>query len=178
MRILPFAVVGLLSLPAAALDLDLDGFYAGGNLNYIDAGVSDAQNDDTTFRSIEALAGYKYNGWLGGEIRIGIGTSDESYATATGDYEVGIDHHESLYYRAESANDVAKLYGLLGFTSAQTSIDDGTTSSSGSESGFSYGAGIGFVASEVVNVNFEYRVLLSKEDYDYSLFSIGFDYRF
>lgn len=176
MRILPFAVIGLLSLPAAAFDLE--GFYAGGNMNFIDAGITDAQNDDTTFRSTEGLVGYKYNGWVGGEFRLGIGTSDESYATSTGVEDVGIDHHETLYYRVESANDVAKLYGLIGFTNVQATTDNGTSSTSSSETGMSYGAGIGFVASEVVNINFEYRVLLSKEDYDFSLFSLGFDYRF
>lgn len=181
MRILPILAISLLALPVAADNLQ--GYYAGAGLNFIDGNTIDEEGNDTQFRALEFHGGYKYKSWLGGEARVGFGISSETYAYLDGtgnlmEADLSIDHYESIYYRAESANTTAKLYGLLGFSNVQTSSDVGGESSSASESGASYGFGIGFVMNEYANLNFEFLQLLNSGDAEFTTFSIGFDYRF
>jgi len=180
MRKFLLIIATVISLPALADNMQ--GFYAGAAMGFVDGNTEDAAENGVDFRSIELTGGYKYNSWLGGEIRVGTGASSEAYTVGQGDtaydINVDIDHYESIYYRAESANAIAKLYGLLGYSNVQTTNSLGDASASASESGASFGAGVGFVMNEDTNLNFEYRQLINSSDNDFSILSIGFDYRF
>lgn len=103
------------------------------------------------------------------QITVSTGVNEESLFE-----EININHYESIYYRAESANEIAKLYGLLGFTSLSTDIEGGTDSNSG----FSYGYGISFITGKHMNLNIEYRSLINNDDLDIETYSLGLDYRF
>lgn len=180
MRILPILAISLLALPVAADNLR--GYYAGANLGFVDANTLDASGNATQFSALEFHGGYKYNSWLGGEARVGFGMSGESYSNNNGsqitEIDLSLDHYESIYYRAESANTVAKLYGLVGFSNVQATMEEDGESTSSSDSGLSYGFGVGFVMNEKSNLNFEYRQLLNSGDNEFSIVSLGFDYRF
>ncbi|WP_230552682.1 porin family protein [Teredinibacter turnerae] len=185
MRIFIIPAVMLFALPTYADNLS--GFYAGGNANFIDGNATLGAGNDVEFRSIEAFGGYKLNGWVGGETRTGLGLSGESYSTGTGDaqqnIELGIDYYQSIYYRVEKANQVAKLYGLVGATFLQWGRDvdymDGSTlEDSYTETGFSYGLGVGFVMNENTNLNFEYRQLINTDTVEFTVINVGFDFRF
>ncbi|SMF22215.1 outer membrane autotransporter barrel domain-containing protein [Alteromonadaceae bacterium Bs31] len=180
MRIL-LLVLALLLAPLGFAD-NLRGFYAGGNLDFIDGNTTDASGNDTGFRALEVTGGYKHNSWLGGEVRVGFGVSGEDYSIDVGgdivDVDVSIDHFESIYYRAESSNSVAKLYGLLGYSNVQTSSELQGDSSSSSKSGPSYGVGVGFAMRENSNLNFEYRQIINSDGAEFTALNIGFDYRF
>ncbi len=177
MRISLLVIVFLLA-PLGFAD-NLKGFYAGGNIDFIDGNTKDAEGNDTGFRALEVTGGYKHTWWLGGELRVGFGVSGEDYSVnETETADVSIDHFESIYYRAESSNSVAKLYGLVGFSNIQTTTDQQGNSSSASKSGPSYGVGVGFVMRENSNLNFEYRQIVNSDGAEFSSLNIGFDYRF
>jgi len=180
MRLLLLVLATLFTLPAMADNLR--GFYAGGAFDFIDGNTTDASGNDITFRALEVTGGYKYRSWLGGELRVGFGVSGDDYSLAVGnetvDISASVDHFESIYYRAESSNTVAKLYGLLGYTNIQTTVEVDDESTSNSKSGPSYGVGVGFVMQENSNLNFEYRQIINSDGAEFTTFNIGFDYRF
>lgn len=165
------------------------GFYAGAgaSVTMFDDDVIDIDNA----HALELVGGYKYNAWLGVDLRIGKGISaGESDTYLVGADELNgrlkreIDNYYSIYYKPEVINDEAKIYLLIGYISMDFSeqIDaaDGTriSSISGTESGASYGIGIGFVINEQVNFNIEYRTIPDEEDRDPAMASANFDYRF
>ncbi len=137
-------------------------------------------NDDLIFSSAELIVGYKKNSYLSVDARIGAGIATEEYIIPEGEpaagesVELKISNYYSLYWRPESANEDAKFYGLFGFSSVSTD----NNGESGSESGASYGAGIGFRLKEDWHLNFEYRWLLDTDLAEFSLFSANVDYRF
>lgn len=167
---LAFAIGGLSGVANAD---NLRGWYAGGGLSQFDAGAT-AGGNTILFNTLEGLGGYKYNWYLGGEIRLGTGlTNYETTAT-----EFSVTHYESIYYRMESANQVAKLYGLVGFSNVAISADPEIAGRSSNESGVSYGVGVGFVTGTKTNLNFEYKVLLDKDATNIETLTVNLDYRF
>jgi len=156
----------------------LDKFYLGAGVNFLElTGSENASGSDANFATIEILGGYKYNGFISGEARIGVGTSGETLTAELGgdagqvQAEVDIEYTGSLYWRPETANEIAKIYGLLGFSTV--SIKDGD-----SESGISYGGGVGFTFQEDWNLNFEYRSIIDKDAFEFTALSANVDYRF
>lgn len=180
MRIFLIPAALLLALPSYADNLR--GFYAGGTLDFIDGNTTDSAGNDVDFRAAEGFGGYKLNGWVGGELRLGLGFAGESYTIGLGsdtvDVDISIDYFESIYYRLEKTNQVAKLYGLIGYTNLQWSTKLDGNSDSYSKSGPSYGVGVGFVMNENTNLNFEYRQIINTDDIEFTALNIGFDYRF
>ncbi len=154
------------------------GWYAGAGGTFINSGVSSGDGGSISFTAAEILGGYKYNPYVGGELRIGLGFSGDDRSIDGETYEFGINHYESLYYRIETANQTAKLYGLLGFSNISIEADDGMNSSSASDSGLSWGAGVGFALDPRSNLNFEYRNIISNDDNDFYAFGINYDFRF
>lgn len=165
------------------------GFYAGAgaSVTMFDDEVVDVDNA----HAFELVGGYKYNAWLGVDLRVGKGISaGESDTYFVGSNEMDgrlkreVDNYYSVYYKPEVINDEAKLYLLIGYTSMDFSeeIDaaDGTrvSSVSGSESGASYGIGVGFIINKQVNFNIEYRTLPDEGSHDPAMASANFDYRF
>ncbi len=180
MRFLTAALLGLLANSALGQSFfdRIDKLYVGGGFNFIDAGGTDTDGNDANFTSFELQGGYKYNGFLAAEARVGFGLTDEDIATVAGDVETTIEYHASLYWRPETANEIAKIYGLLGFSTISVNADDGISDESESESGLSYGGGVGFVMQEDWNLNFEYRLILDKDDDEFRSFGATLDYRF
>lgn len=180
MRIMALATLIFLanSVMAESVFEKLDRFYVGGGVNFVSANTSDSNGDDLNFTTVELHGGYKYNGFLGGEARLGFGITDEEFDNGTISAETNIQYHASLYWRPETVNEIAKLYGLLGFSTISVSADNGTTDETNSEGGLSYGGGVGFVFQEDWNLNFEYRLILDKENNEFSAFSANVDYRF
>ncbi len=195
MKLITAAVLSLIPVCAAADNYH--GFYLGGGggiVSFEDSSSVDADLNDIDLNAIELFGGYKYNSALGIELRVGTNFSEREISSEVEDAgvthglerEVSIDHYQSLYYRPELANEVAKLYGLIGYSQLEYSSTTvnatggtfGVEDTSESESGFSYGVGIGFVINADFNINFEYRRLIDKKDYEVELAGINFDYRF
>lgn len=166
------------------------GFYAGGSAGVVfanDLMIADPlDNDkDLVLGALEVMGGYKYNSLLGMDVRIGAGLLDSSLRiseSAKAEYQV--DNYYSVYYRPEIINKFGSWYGLIGYTNLSASIEtvnnDGDVSATGdfSESGLSYGFGIGWFYDNNVNFHAEVRNLLDKDDVSLTIFNLGFNYRF
>jgi hypothetical protein len=168
------------------------GFYAGGGFTLIkDAKNSVPETDEAS--AGEVFGGYKYNGLLAAELRVGFGTS-------TGDYkayddgvfqgtkiERDVGEYVSIYYKPEVINKEAKLYGLLGYTTMDITYDTysfpgGVETLAASvekkASGLSYGVGIGYVMNQHINVNLEWKNISEEIDNAINATSLTIDYRF
>lgn len=169
-------------ISVSAMADNAQGFYLGagfGLIRFNDGSVFDQDVSDLEFRAVELLGGYKYNRALGVDLRLGTNFDKRELTEAGKTREFAIDHYASIYYRPELANEKAKLYGLIGYSQLTRTLTNADGSEkSDSESGFSYGVGIGFVVNQDFNINLEYRRLIDKEDYEISSASVNFDYRF
>ena len=179
MKLLLAVVMSLLSVCAMADNAR--GFYVG-------VGMAEFMYDDEVIdvgnaRTAEILGGYKYNAALGLEIRYGAGVS-EANSEDDDSLEREIDSYYAVYYKPELINDEAKLYLLLGYMDVDASetlfAQDGSEVSQLdiSESGASYGIGIGFILNQRFNFNIEYRTLPEQNDVETEIVSANFDYRF
>jgi opacity protein-like surface antigen len=189
MKKLCVLALSLLALPVLA-DNDR-GFYVGAGAASI-KDTQDGVDNVSQIRAAELFGGYKYNGALGIELRLGSGQTtgtstryfDALGALQTGTLERDIGSYQSLYYKPELVNDEAKLYALLGYTHLNSSgkIKDSTgklvRSSDSSSSGYSYGIGVGFVVNEHFNVNIEYKNICEDISGKPNLASVNVDYRF
>ena len=121
----------LASLPAWADNNR--GFFAGAGMTYSEAFEYPGVDDPVKVKSVEVLAGYKYNNLLGIEARYGSGYEARGFDTAIppadeedeaeiADTEYEIDDYYSIYYKPELINDEARLYGLIGYTSMDRSV--------------------------------------------------------
>lgn len=182
--LLPLLILGLVDATSASKDR---GLYVGGGVSMVSVGVKDPFSNEVNFKTGEVLLGYKYNAYLGAEARIGRSLQDE--VLAVNDLETGlrdsvdsrIDQYTSIYYRAELANEIAKIYLLLGQSEVSTTLEfdeSGLDDIETTESGFSYGIGFGLWLDEKMNLNFEYKSLVDTEDDAFTGGSITADYRF
>lgn len=158
---------------------------------YVGVGMAEFMYDDETIdvsnaRTAEILGGYKYNAALGVEVRYGTGVSEgksKNDATA-GRLKREIDSYYAVYYKPELINDEAKLYLLLGYMDMDGTetlhAPDGTATLQAdfSQSGASYGIGVGFILNERFNFNVEYRTLPEHRNTETEIVSANFDYRF
>lgn len=188
-----FAPLSLLVSTNAAADQNR-GWFAGGAFVYTSVDTTNFEGslgneDSIELPALELSGGYKYNGWLGVDVRYALGMSsrtlsavDETNTVASVEYEV--DGYTAFYWRPEITNNEARLYFLLG----QASVDidstnkdaDGNKVSSAkvSESGTSYGFGMGWFMKKRMNFNIEYRALVDKDEVEVDVVTAGIDYRF
>lgn len=174
------------------------GFYAG--LGYaVVSGDSGTVYESAEMPMLEFTGGYKYNAALGLEARFGVGIGDDRdrdsgyFEWAQGENEVltqierEVDSYSAIYYRPELTNNHARLYGLIGYASAdlsavwtETDAEEVTTTSTTDSSlrGMSYGVGVGWYIDRRWNFNLEYRRLVHTDDFKPEVFSAQLDYRF
>lgn len=171
-----------LSIIALSFSANADnrkGWYLGGGAASINSGLRLGDNSaegSMKFVALEVNGGYKFSNILGVDARIATGLAgDERFVNETIN-EFSILHYESIYYRPELVNEIAKFYGLFGATNM--SFKNNTSGNTVSETGFSWGAGVGFVIGLHSNLNFEYRNLLTNDDRDVNSFGMTYDYRF
>lgn len=152
----------------------LDNWYVGGGATLVDSNYQDLSNNNVEFSALDLLVGYKHSGYLGADLRVGLGLSDEYVNTGGGAQLTELDNYVSLYWRPETVNEVAKIYGLFGFSSVSTTIGD----ESESASGISYGGGVGFAMFDNWYLNFEYRTLIDNDDDHFESLGFNVDRRF
>lgn len=173
------------------------GFFIGAFGAYIsnEVLVSDrADQNEVGHPAIELVAGYKFSPWLGVDIRYGDATTERSLSAipdianpAAGRFEYRIDSYQSVYYRPEITNREAKLYLLLGYTQLDAQVEEFVADGGGetrvnvvdySESGLAYGIGAGWFVDDFFTINAEYRMLLDEDENEFSIITLGADYRF
>ncbi len=176
----------LMCVPGAHASKD-KGAYLGGSFSLVNVGVLDPFSNEVTFKAGEVILGYKHHKYLGFEVRYGQSLQDEVIAVEdlTTGFEdsvtAGIDSYLSYYYRVEWANEIAKVYVLLGQSQIETLLEfdqTGTPTVEASDSGFSYGVGFGLWLDERMNLNFEFKNLVDTDADSFTAGSISADYRF
>jgi len=194
MKRLPAALTVLISCSPVLADHNR-GFFLGGNASYIsnEILVTDrVDEDEVKHPGIELVAGYKFNTWLGVDIRYGDASADRNFSTIQdtttpnpGNIEYSLDAFQSFYYRPEFTNTEAKLYFLLGYTQIDARVEESALGNDTpvsvtdySESGLSYGLGVGWFVDTHWNINIEYRMLLDEDENEFSIVTLGADYRF
>jgi opacity protein-like surface antigen len=189
MKKLCVLALSLIALPVLADNNQ--GFYLGAGASSL-KDYQDGLDNVSRIRSVELLGGYKYNNALGIELRLGSGKTtgtstsyvDDDGVVQSGSLERELGSYQSIYYRPELVNDEAKLYALLGYThvnsSGKTMDSNGVLVRSvhDSESGYSYGLGIGFVINEHFNINIEYKNICEEISNKPNFASVNVDYRF
>ncbi len=164
------------------------GFYLGANLSYVDSDSivsANATRNSISLPAAELLAGFKYNNWLGLDLRYGLGGVDRDVSTAIAGEQINysIGDYQSFYLRSEILNSEAKLYFLLGYSQIDADEEQqftgaANTKSSVSASGPSYGIGAGWYLENNFNINIEYRAIVDDDDMEFNAISLGLDYRF
>lgn len=176
------SIAVLMALTTAAQADNRYGFYAGIGANRIETDIRSTTGGSAALNAVELFGGYKHSSYIGGELRLGAGVSDTSFSGvvngSTAAIDLSVPLYQSLYYRVESANQVAKSYLLLGYSSVELESELGSQSSSDTEGGLSYGGGISFVINERGNLNFEYRVLVDNSDRELTTMGVSYDFRF
>ena len=185
--------VALALMTAPALADNQRGFYAGVG-GVVVTGDSRTPYEDAQMPAIEFSVGYKYNGLLGVEARLGAGVKDDrdndsdyflseqDNDPALSEIKRSVNHYAAVYYRPELTNQKARLYGLIGYAELDTEVTRwlGNTSVQADESlsGTSFGVGIGWFVNDALNFNLEYRQLVDTGDYRFETYTIQWDYRF
>lgn len=163
------------------------GVYVGGGVSLINVGVEDPFSNQVNFKAGEIMLGYKHSRFVGIEFRYGRALQDETLAveeqlSGLRDTVVAsIDNFSSLYYRAEIANEIAKLYVIVGQSEVATALDFDESTLDFIESvdtGLSYGIGFGLWLDERMNLNFEAKTLVNTDQDSFISSSITADYRF
>lgn len=177
-----------LALAAGGVQADNNrGFFAGVGASAIN--VDDSPSfDKANLWMGEVFGGYKFNPWLGGEIRYGTGLGDEKLyleqpledlVTAAGEEVLmDIDNYTAIYYRAEAVNQTGRFYALLGYADVEFTMKGAGASATLSEDDFSWGLGAGFIIRPRLNLNFEYRNLVDVNEYRFTTITTSLDYRF
>ncbi len=181
--LIPILLLAVASQVNASKD---KGVYIGGGIHLVDVGISDPFENNVNFICGDISLGYKYNNYLGVEVRYGRSLRDEILAVedeATGlpeSVDAKLDSYFSAYYRAELANEIAKVYLLIGQTDMTTLLKYEVDNSriELSESGLSYGLGFGLWLDERMNLNFEFKTLVETDIQSFTAGSITADYRF
>lgn len=157
------------------------GVYLGGGFNLVSVGIKDPFANTVNFKAGEILLGYKYNPYLGMEVRAGQSLQDETLdLLQAGTASARIESYMSVYYRAELANEIAKIYMLLGQSNIETSVKftNGNDERRTKDSGLSYGIGFGLWLDERMNLNFEVKTLVKTDSDSFTSGGISADYRF
>jgi hypothetical protein len=175
--------IALLSALATSAYADnRSGFYAGLGGLRVETDLRSVGGGSSAVNAAELFGGYKHNAYIGGELRVGVGVSESNFlatvGTETASVELTIPTYQSIYYRVESANQTAKSYLLLGYSSVELESEFQSRTGSDTEGGLSYGGGIGFVINERGNLNFEYRVLVDTSSRELTTLGVNYDFRF
>lgn len=154
-----------LALPAAAQDyLGVDAM----SWAYDDQGWEDVDAEGLRLRS-----GTRYTRYFGLELQGGLGLGSDTATTDKGDsaelkYFLG--GYARLFLPMGAR---VNLYGLGGVTYARAKFHTATTSSTESDTGLSFGAGLEFRVSDRFYVGADYMRYLNKADYTLSAISLG-----
>lgn len=182
-KVLTFLIsLGLCTLSTFCIADNTRGFYAGAGL----AAVNTDEHSSFGSRDLwaaEIIGGYKYNSFLGLELRYGVGVSAQSESIITtinnedviAEYDVlKVGGVSTLYYRLESINETGRFYGLLGYSN----LDLELAGVNHSKSDLSWGVGLGFFMTPKWNLNFEYRHIADIQKNKITAITASIDYRF
>lgn len=185
------AGTGYVGIQAAQVDIDID---APGGPIYVDSFTSVNIDSVSSLKPSAAIAklGYNVVDYIAIEGRVGTGLTNDSGSISgsishsgdslTGDLEVDaeLDTLAGLYAvgRVPLGESNISLYGVLGYTYIEATVETLGYSASDQDSGASYGAGIQAQFTPTVSANLEYMSYLDKSDYDITAVGLGINYHY
>ncbi|MGI2261353.1 porin family protein [Shewanella sp. GXUN23E] len=147
--------------------------YIGGSYSALDYSQQGLEKD-LSLGAISVTGGYRFNEYAAIEARAGIGVGDDSLRGVT--FE--LDTYYGGYLKLGIPAGDFYPYVLAGFTEGELTASLLDDSVSGSESDFSYGAGIGYNINKNVSLQLEYTNYLDKDGGTIDGFTFGINYYF
>ena len=163
----------LLGMSLPVMSAANDGGYLSANLSrvtYKESGVSDAHPLTAGLRVGSALTEH-----FSLEARLGLGIRDD----AVGGVDLELDNYLGAYTRfIAPVSDSVAVYALVGIARAKLTASNGFVSASDTEKGLSYGIGAELATGPRGFVTLEYGRLVSGDDYDLDILTLGLGRRF
>lgn len=167
-----FALLGLVLCASPAFALEEYQSYFG--FDYMLTDFEDDFNNEADLDAVSARFGSYMNPNAALEARLGFSASDDEVGGATFD----LDSFIGVYARGIMPYQTVELYGVIGLTRADLSIDPSSHPADGDETGFSYGLGLDFKIGERIAIGLEYMMLLDVSDYELTTTNVGAKYYF
>jgi len=157
---------------------------------YGEIGYTTVSFDDSSFgstwksspKALRGLVGYELNENLAIEGMIGLGLGNDGIKVK-GQNVLGanlkIDNMYGVYItpKVKLANNL-EGFVRAGYAHVKGTVSDNGQSSSGSESGFSYGLGARYAFDKNMSLNFDYMSYLDKSNAKATGFTVGVGYKF
>jgi opacity protein-like surface antigen len=147
--------------------------YAGANLNFLDYSENGI-NDEASITAGTFRLGAQINEYLSGELRAGLGFSDDTVNISGTDVDIELDSLFGAYLRGGfPVTESVYPYAVFGITRGKVTASVQGFSRSESETDTSFGAGIDFTLIDQVTLNVEYMSWLDKDGSEIDGFSVG-----
>ncbi|PFG11088.1 MULTISPECIES: porin family protein [unclassified Marinobacter] len=147
--------------------------YAGANLNFLEYNENGI-NDDASLTAGTFRLGAQVNEYLSGELRAGLGFSDDTVNITGTDVDIELDSLFGAYLRGGFP--ITKQiypYAVFGVTRGQVTYSAQGFSESKSETDTSFGVGVDFTLIDQVTLNVEYMSWFDKDGTEIDGFSVG-----
>ena len=150
--------------------------YYGAGLAHLDIPIDGIDDEmlDATVTSLHGLVGTRFNENFSGEIRLGIGISDDNNLDDDG-FNLKLKNYFGVYAKAGAQiSEIIYPYVVAGYTRGKMEASALGDSESASEGDVSFGVGVDFSISKTTKLNLEYMNYLDKDGVELSGFGLGF----
>lgn len=143
----------------------------------------DATRIEATPSALRGIVGYELNPNLAVEGMLAFGMSDavvKANGVGVSGVKLKIDNAVGIYLKPKTKlNDQIELFGRLGLARVKGTITAaGFATESGSDSSFSYGAGLSYAINAKTSVNADYMQYLSQDGFKVNGFTFGVGMKF
>jgi len=168
-------VIGSATLLGAAGTAQAQNGYAGANLNFLDLDYSqNGINDDASLTAGTFRLGAQINKYLSGELRAGMGFSDDTVNISGYKVDIELDSFFGAYLRGGfPVTEKIYPYAVFGVTRGKLTASFQGFSESDSETDTSFGVGVDFTLIDQVTLNVEYMSWFDKDGAEIDGFSVG-----
>lgn len=167
------AIIVILVCSSINADANEGSKYFGVNITrgeYSEDGISEDFNPVAVIGKL----GYCVHKNFAVEGRLGIGLMDDDKDINGYDVSLELDSLIGVYGKGFlDVNEKIQIYGLIGLTRAEGTVEASGYSESDDDTGLSFGIGIDFDLSNKTYIGLEYMSYLSKSDFDLSAIAIG-----
>lgn len=172
MRMKKLAVLILALFVSTVVQAGKSGAFFGGGYSFVNIDAEGLAEFD--MGALDVAGGLMFSEFLGFDARLGLGVSEDTKELNVGilttQSEMSLTRYYGLYLRPQYRLDSLQVYGLFGYAGADVELNVKNTrlDFEGSDSGMSYGGGIGFSPDSTLFFNLEYLKLLSGDEYDFN----------
>lgn len=162
----------LLSVVSVAQANPLGRAFFGGGYSY--ATVDTEAYGEFNLGSLDIAGGMMFNDYLGFDARLGFGVKNDEktvpISVLNAKVKTRISNYYGIYLRPQYQMGAFQAYGLFGYAGAdvELEVEDTDLNDFGSDSGTSYGVGVGLSPDGSLFINLEYLNMISGKDYDFS----------